>query len=250
MTNLARNEDTLVWSLPEFAARLEADARARGGSGGGASGSGDSGGSGVWARLWREMRSRAALSLAAALPSLHAAHAWLRPGADNYGFQMVGLDFLIDQDLTPWLLEFNSAPSIMAAHSEPRLRDLIRGAKGAMLRDVVAMVAHRLDAGGGGGGSGASSGGGGVSAAAEAGGGGGADAAAAQRPRPRPRAGAGGGAGSGAQWRRDAEAEMAARGGFEPLMGAFPYDDARVPWTDADRELCALAAARGWPWGP
>jgi tubulin polyglutamylase TTLL6/13 len=175
------------------------------------------GGPAAWADLWREMRRRAALAVAAALPSLQAAHAWLRPKVEGYGFQMVGLDFLVDEGLVPWLLEFNSAPSIMAVHSDPSVRALIRANKGEMLRDTVAMVTHRLDAGSGGG---------------------------PRRARARPVRRA------AACWRADAEGEMARRGGFEPLMPAFPYDNRGVPWTEADAQLQQLWAERGWPWVP
>lgn len=76
VTNYARNEDTWVWGLEQLADHFESHVP---------------GGRGAWGTLWREMRRRAALGVAAALPSLQAAHAWLRPGVENYGFQMVGL---------------------------------------------------------------------------------------------------------------------------------------------------------------
>ncbi|GBF94938.1 tubulin tyrosine ligase [Raphidocelis subcapitata] len=201
VTNYARNEDTWVWGLERLAQHFESH----------------HGGPAAWARLWREMRRRAALAVAAALPSLQAAHAWLRPKVEGYGFQMVGLDFLIDADLVPWLLEFNSAPSIMAVHSDPAVCDLIRENKAAMLRDTVAMVAHRLDAGAGAG-------------------------AGPRRPRARLARRV------AACWRADLEGEMARRGGYEPLMPAFPYDNPGVPWTEADAQLRELWAERGWPW--
>jgi len=209
VTNYARNEDTWVWGLERLAAHFDREY----------------GGPDAWRTLWREMRRRAALSIAAALPSLQAAHAWLRPPIEGYGFQMVGLDFLIDEHLEPWLLEFNSAPSIMAVHAEPEVRALIRDNKAEMLHDVVAMVAHRLEAG---------------------------DPAmhthAHERRRARPmrpvrRAHAGASA-----WRHDLEQEMARRGGFEPLMPAFPYEHPGVPWQAEDRELREMWQERGWEW--
>ncbi len=212
VTNYARNEDTWVWGLETLAAHFERE-----------TGSPD-----AWAALWREMRRRTALGVAAALPSLQAANAWLRPPVDGYGFQMVGLDFLIDSDLVPWLLEFNSAPSIMAVHSDPEVCGLIRDNKTAMLHDTIAMVAHRLDAGDGPGGVGNA---GGIS---------GARRAPRKAPRPARRA-------PGA-WRRDLEAEMAARGGYEPLMPAFPYELAGVPWQAEDRELRRVFEEQGWEW--
>jgi hypothetical protein len=216
VTNYARNEDTWVWGLDALEARLSA-----------------SHGPAAWPALWREMRRRAAAGVAAALPSLHAAHAWLRPRLESYGFQMVGLDFLIDTSLVPWLLEFNSAPSIMAVHSDASTLALIRGAKGEMLSDVAAMVEHRLEAFGGGGGGGEPDGGGG------GGGGGAGGRRLAARPARRPAA---------ADWRRDAELEVARRGGFEPLLSAFPYGAPGIPWADEDGALRRLWRERGWPW--
>jgi hypothetical protein len=191
-----------VWGLETLAAHFESEL-------------GPAAGAEAWGRLWREMRRRAALAVAAALPSLQAAHAWLRPRAETYGFQMVGLDFLIDEAMTPWLLEFNSAPSIMTVHSDAAVRALIRENKKEMLRDVVAMVAHRMEAGGGGGGG---------------------------------RRGARGSRRAPSSWRADLEAEMGARGGFEPLMAAFPYDHPGVPWREEDAALRALWRQRGWLW--
>jgi hypothetical protein len=37
-----------------------------------------------------------------------------RPPFPTYGYQLLGVDYLVDRQLRPWLLEFNSAPSIMA----------------------------------------------------------------------------------------------------------------------------------------
>jgi hypothetical protein len=209
VTNYARNEDTWVWGLEDLATHFASEL-------------GPAAGADAWARLWREMRRRSALGVAAALPSLQAAHAWLRPRVEAYGFQMVGLDFLIDEAMTPWLLEFNSAPSIMTVHSDAAVRGLIRDNKKEMLRDVVTMVAHRFEAGGGG-----------------------AGPSARRAPRPQRAARR-----APASWRADVESEMAARGGFEPLMPVFPYDHPGVPWREEDAALRALWAERGWPREP
>jgi hypothetical protein len=202
VTNYARNEDTWVWGLERLAAHFD-----------------EAFGPAAWPALWREMRRRAAAGVAAALPSLQAAHAWLRPRLEGYGFQMVGLDFLIDERMAPWLLEFNSAPSIMAVHRDPEVHALIKENKVAMLSDVAAMVMHRVDDAAGDG--------------AEGGG---------RRPAARPRRRV------AAEWRRDVEHEMARRGGFEPLMGAFPYECAGIPWQEEDKQLRGLWEERGWPW--
>lgn len=57
-----------------------------------------------------------------------------------------------------------------------------------------------------------------------------------------------GGAGAGVAWRRDLEMEMENRGGFEPLMAAFPYGHGGVPWREEDAQLRQMFRDRGWPW--
>jgi hypothetical protein len=176
-----------------------------------------------WQRLWHQMKASSALTAAAVLGPLRAAHRWLQPSVSNYGFQMLGLDYLIDESLHPWLLEVNSAPSIMAVHSDPSTCELIKATKQAMLGDMLAMVQHRVA--GGSSNSSSSSGGGSKRAAIP--------------------------------WQEELAAEMANRGGFEPVMGLFPVQQSssssssvvaggssgssskgyNIPWQQVDHQL-------------
>ncbi|KAG1655075.1 hypothetical protein FOA52_009027 [Chlamydomonas sp. UWO 241] len=78
--------------------------------------------------------------------------------ARNSSGLLLGVDVMVDDEMRPWLLEFNSSPSIMVEHDDPATARDIFDEKAAMLRDMVAMVVPRLhrpgDAGGGDGGGG------------------------------------------------------------------------------------------------
>lgn len=195
VTNYARNEDSWVWDLPRLQQQL---------------------GDAAWERLWEQMRVASALTAAAVLGPLRAAHRWLQPSVSNYGFQMMGLDYLIDESLHPWLLEVNSAPSIMAVHSDADTCELIKSTKQAMLGDMLAMVQHRV--------LGSSS-----------------DSSAGSSSGP-----------SVLSWQEELAAEMANRGGFEPIMGLFPVQHSgsgaaagssssskgfNIPWQEVDVQL-------------
>ncbi|KAG2454005.1 hypothetical protein HYH02_001048 [Chlamydomonas schloesseri] len=143
VTNYAQNANTLVWGLAELEEHL---------------------GPAAWAGLWPALCGACARALGAARGALAEANAWLRPTVQEYGFQVMGVDFLLDEQLHPWLLEFNSSPSIMVQHEQPDCRTLIHEQKYGMLRDTWALVARRVwrpeeadggDAGAGGGGRGA-----------------------------------------------------------------------------------------------
>jgi hypothetical protein len=191
VTNYARNEDSWVWDLPQLQQQL---------------------GQQKWEALWEQMKVSSALTAAAVLGPLRAAHRWLQPSVSNYGFQMLGLDYLIDESLHPWLLEVNSAPSIMAVHSEVETCELIRSTKQAMLGDMLAMVQHRVLGG---------------------------NISSSSNGRPGPLA-----------WHEELAAEMANRGGFEPVMGLFPVQQGssssgsskgyNIPWQEVDLKLHRL----------
>ncbi|KAG2495865.1 hypothetical protein HYH03_006103 [Edaphochlamys debaryana] len=142
ITNYARNSNTLVWSLQQLEDHL---------------------GPNRFGPLWASLRSSCARAIAASQASLAEATAWLRPAVREYGFQMMGVDFLLDERLKPWLLEFNSSPSIMVQHEDEAVRQLIYEQKYGMMRDVWGAVQWRVyppaDAGGAGGAAGAGDGG-------------------------------------------------------------------------------------------
>lgn len=176
VTNYARNEDTWVWGLDQLQQQL---------------------GQQEWQQLWDKMREATAMTAAAVLGPMRAAHRWLQPSISNYGFQMLGLDYLIDDQMHPWLLEVNSAPSIMAVHSVPQTCRLIKSTKQAMLADMMALVQHRI------------------------------------MPQ-EPTAGSSGGS---IGWQEELQRELSNRGGFEPLMGLFPLQHVSIPWQEVDKQL-------------
>ncbi|KAG2432444.1 hypothetical protein HXX76_008790 [Chlamydomonas incerta] len=123
VTNYAQNANSLVWGLEQLQQHL---------------------GPAAWAGLWPALCGACARALGAARGSLAEATAWLRPTVQEYGFQMMGVDFLLDESLHPWLLEFNSSPSIMVQHEQPAAAALIHEQKYGMLRDTWALVRRRV----------------------------------------------------------------------------------------------------------
>jgi hypothetical protein len=115
-------------------------------------------------------------------------------------FQFFGLDFLVDSSLRPWLLEINATPSMKVEHEEPATEALIHQQKWPVVRDTFRLLGVGPQ-------------------------------------RFRQAAGGAGGAGFDAALLQQ---ELAARGGFEPLMGLFPREGVgSVPWGPADLALQA-----------
>ncbi|GIM13612.1 hypothetical protein Vretimale_16680 [Volvox reticuliferus] len=81
----------------------------------------------------------AASAFAAALPRGAEVLAEVRPPPHSC-FQFFGLDFLIDQQLRPWLLEVNATPSMKVEHTDPRVAELIYCQKWPAIRDMVALL--------------------------------------------------------------------------------------------------------------
>eukprot|EP00879_Flechtneria_rotunda_P008305 GHRR01008699.1.p1 GENE.GHRR01008699.1~~GHRR01008699.1.p1 ORF type:complete len:583 (+),score=215.80 GHRR01008699.1:172-1920(+) len=203
VTNYARNEDTWVWDLQQLQQQI---------------------GHKQWHCLWQQIRSSSALTAAAVLAPMRAAHKWLQPSISNYGFQMLGLDYLIDDRLHPWLLEVNSAPSIMAVHSDPETCGLIKANKQAMMADMLAVVQHRIVP---------QQREGGAAATAE-------DKNISSGTSCCSSAGTKQSKISSMTWQEELAAEMANRGGFEPLMTLFPMQKASIPWHQQDVQLQSM----------
>ncbi len=90
VTNYAQNENGRVWSLQQFASHVGGQA---------------------FARLWDRMLESTALLFAAALPRVREVQAYTAMPPQS-GFQLFGLDFLVDVAGKPWLLEANATPSM------------------------------------------------------------------------------------------------------------------------------------------
>lgn len=56
-------------------------------------------------------------------------------------FELLGPDILVDEDLTPWVLEMNTFPSLeVSRDADPGASGIVRAAKDEMVRDVAAIV--------------------------------------------------------------------------------------------------------------
>jgi hypothetical protein len=126
VTNYAANVDGDVWELAELERALGADA---------------------FSRVWRGCLRSCALAAAAACADLRAEHQRLCPPPES-GFELVGLDFVVDSALRPWLLEVNSTPSLSAEHSDPATRRTIRETKSALVEGLANLLGapSRFDA--------------------------------------------------------------------------------------------------------
>lgn len=118
VTNYAQNENGDVWSLDQLRQHL---------------------GEQRYSQLWHGMCQSAAAAFASALPRCAEVFAAVSPPAHSC-FQFFGLDFLVDVNGHPWLMEVNATPSMKVEHSVPVLERLIHQQKWPVVRDMVALL--------------------------------------------------------------------------------------------------------------
>lgn len=118
VTNYAQNRDGGVWDLSRLRTHL---------------------GDAAYARLHAALLTSVARVYAAALGPMQRESA--RLGSPRGGaFEVMGLDYLIDADLHPWLLEVNSTPSLAVEHSDPLVERLIYEQKNTMVEDTFRLL--------------------------------------------------------------------------------------------------------------
>jgi tubulin--tyrosine ligase len=78
--------------------------------------------------VFPRLRELARLAFSAALP-------FIKQQKSQYEFELFGLDFMLDQDLRPYLIEVNSNPSLCT--SCPLLEKVIGGALDRLLKLAV-----------------------------------------------------------------------------------------------------------------
>lgn len=118
VTNYAQNVDGQVWSLAQLREHLSPD---------------------VYNPLYGTICKSVAQVFSASLSNIRSENRRLacHPGS---GFELLGLDYLIDDSMQPWLLEVNSTPSLAVSHSDPDVERMIREQKGGMVADMVRML--------------------------------------------------------------------------------------------------------------
>ncbi|GIL99848.1 hypothetical protein Vretimale_4813 [Volvox reticuliferus] len=240
ITNYAQNMDGTVWNLQQLEDHM---------------------GTEPYGKMWQQVQRSSALVIAAALKHIKADHEALKCPS-GMTCEVVGLDYLIDEDLHPWLLEVNGTPSLQVEHEDVRVEQLIHDQKYGMVQDLMSLLGiqerfkpryaalraaakAKQQAVSAAAAAVASNSGSHAAVAAVA-------AAAAAKP-------------SAALTRRLREQmqptsdaaviarvaeEIMSRGGFEPLMPLMPLDPQpglSIPWDPRDYELRrAMVASREW----
>lgn len=118
VTNYAQNENGRVWSLTTLRDHLPPAA---------------------WHKVWQGMMRSTSLVFAAALPRAHEVQRQMALPPQSC-FQFFGLDFLLDEQYAPWLLEVNATPSMKVEHSDAATLRVIHDQKWPVVRDMVTML--------------------------------------------------------------------------------------------------------------
>ncbi|KAG1663563.1 hypothetical protein FOA52_013183, partial [Chlamydomonas sp. UWO 241] len=120
VTNYALNKDSEVWDLARLESHLGAE---------------------PYRRMYDEMCDCVARTYAAAAGPMRREAAKLGKGISPEScFELMGLDFLIDSSLKPWLLEVNSTPSLAVEHENDATERMIYEAKAGMVSDLFTLV--------------------------------------------------------------------------------------------------------------
>ncbi|KAF6261381.1 tubulin-tyrosine ligase family-domain-containing protein [Scenedesmus sp. NREL 46B-D3] len=119
LTNHAQNTSGQVWPLQQLLSLL---------------------GPAAAATLQQQLAATAGRVLAAAAGPVRQAAQELRLPHSTCAFELLGLDFVLDANLRPWLLEVNASPSLAWAHQEPATAALMRSIKSQMLADMAGLL--------------------------------------------------------------------------------------------------------------
>ena len=141
-----RNPRPFYWSIKEMLAYVD---KQSGGAGGGTHGAGAA--DAPSQRLWRDIRTVMAKTFLAVEPKLVARARKHIPHGTANGFELLGMDILVDESLHPWLLEVNPDPDLTASKGF----ELAQTIKVRMLRDVFTLLGFASGGGAGGGAGGA-----------------------------------------------------------------------------------------------
>ena len=107
----------------------------------------ESRGAGSFASVWARVRATARVAVEAARPAVTRGLAASSRNTRRRHFELLGLDVLVDEDLRVWLLEVNSAPSLVAGtRRRGRVSETHHALKGGLIADAM----NLLDAGRGG----------------------------------------------------------------------------------------------------
>eukprot|EP00877_Chromochloris_zofingiensis_P003213 jgi/Chrzof1/12893/Cz07g11100.t1 len=115
ITNYAQNVDGQVWDLDMLKQHI---------------------GETSYQQLWAKILHNTGLVTSAALQDMQQEHAKLNLPPHST-FELLGLDYLVDTSLHPWLLEVNGTPSLAVEHESSLVQQRIHKQKFGMVKDMV-----------------------------------------------------------------------------------------------------------------